>query len=49
MLVKLSATAMKCLSVTRILSKTHSESTFQNNKTCALRYSYGEYSELLIY
>ena len=25
------------------------ESTLQNNKTCTRRYSYGEYSQLLIY
>ena len=48
MLDKLSATAMKCLSVTQMLSKTHLESTLQNNKTCTSRHSYGEYSQLLI-
>ena len=47
MLGKLSATAMKCLSVTQMLAKTHLESTLQNNKTCAPRYSYEEYSQLL--
>ena len=48
MLDKLSATAMKCLSVTRMLSKTHLESTLQNSKTCIPRYSHGEYFQLLI-
>ena len=33
----------------QMLSKTHLESTLQNNKTCTPRYSYGEYSQLLIY
>ena len=38
MLDRLSATAMKCLSVTRILSKTNLESTLQNNETCSFYY-----------
>ena len=49
MLKKLSVTAIKCLSVTRMLYKTRLESTLQNNKTCTHRYSYGEYPQLIIY
>ena len=48
MLDKLSATAMKCLTVTRMLSKIHLESTLQNNETCTPTYSHGKYSQLLI-
>ena len=49
MLKKLSATAIKCLSVTRMLYKTRLESTLQNNKAYTPRYSYWEYPQLIIY
>ena len=49
MLKKLSATAIKCLSVTRMLYKTRLESTLQNNKAYTPRYSYREYPQLIIY
>ena len=49
MLKKLSATAIKYLSVTRMLYKTRLESTLPNNKTCTPRYSYREYPQLIIY
>ena len=49
MLKKLSATAIKCLSVTRMLYKTRLESTLQNNKAYTPRYSYREYPQLITY
>ena len=48
MLDKVSATAIKCLSVTQMLPKTHLESTLQNNETWTPRDSYGQYSQLII-